>query len=299
MPSLHGYELDCDRELKRCSDAPGVLGTIRVRESDSHPLDASGEIIHLIPDPEYEPAFTLARLGSSLLAWHADAGSFAIDAERVEISYREGDATRSEPELRWEDRLGSTAVPLLAGGSGALPLHAAANVINGRCLVICGVSGRGKSTLSAALAARGHPLLAEDGAVVHRDEGRPVVRPGVMGALVTESVAEAIGGREASGSASDGRGRSLLRVPDAARSAEVAAVAVLAERSGTTVEIERLDAARAHRELLSQVLSGGRAGPGAFTFAARLAEQAPVFLVRVPDRIESLAGSAQSLSELC
>lgn len=299
MPSLHGYELDCDRPLNRSSEATGSLATLRVTASGSSPLTADGELVHLVLGADGHPARLIARSGSGLLAWHADAGSFAIDAEAMAIAYRIGDAVRSEGELRWEDRFGSTAMPLLGGLLGGLPLHASANLIGDRGLVICGVSGRGKSTLAAALAAHGDPLLAEDGVVVRGHEGRPVIWPGMAGALVTEPAREAIGGRgDAGGDGRDSRGRSLLRVPAASESAEVAAVAVLAERNGASIQTERLGAAKGHREVLSQVLAGGRASPGAFSAAARLAEETPVFLVRMPDRLGSLEEAAEILSAL-
>src|SRR5205823_12668941 len=87
--------------------------------------------------------------------------------------------------LRWDDRLGSTAIPLLAAERGGLALHASANLVRGGCLLICGVTGRGKSTLAAALAVLGHPLLAEDGAVVDFSGGSPTVWPGMRDALIT------------------------------------------------------------------------------------------------------------------
>lgn len=298
MPSLHGYELDCDRELSRLSEAAGELGTIRVRAAASRPLVTPGEVLHLVPGRDGEPVYAMARTESTLLVWHADGGTFEIDAETMAVSYRLEDATRPDGELRWGDRLGSTALPLLGGRLGALPLHASANLVAGRTLVICGVSGRGKSSVSAALAAGGHPLLAEDGVAVHLRAGRPFIWPGMAGALVTEPVARAIGYPQADGEGRDRRGRALLRLPVAAEPAEVGAITILAERMGERIEIERLDAARAHRELLSQVLAGGRGGSGAFSAAARLAEQAPVFLARVPDRIGLLPDAAERLAAL-
>ena len=298
MPSLHGYELDCDRSLSRVSEAVGRLGTIRIRASDSRPLAAHGALLHLVPGQDGDPVYTLAKVGPDLLSWHADAGSFAIDAEAMTVSYRVEDATRSDGELRWGDRLGSTAVPLLAGRLGGLPLHASANLVDGRGLVICGVSGRGKSTLAAALGVRGHPLLAEDGVVVYRRGERAAIWPGMAGALVTESAAQAIGARPTVEEVRDRRGRSLLALPAAKEPVEVAAVAILAERTGEAVESLRLDAPRAHRELLSQVPAGGRGGPDAFSATARLAERTPVFLVRIPDRLAALGEAAEILSTL-
>ncbi|MFX9020101.1 hypothetical protein ABTN35_21005, partial [Acinetobacter baumannii] len=55
---------------------------------------------------------------------------------------------------------------------GQLPLHAACVARDGRALALAGPSGRGKSTLAAALAASGWTALTDDVCRVQfRDEG--------------------------------------------------------------------------------------------------------------------------------
>ncbi|HEY0633036.1 MAG TPA: hypothetical protein VGC98_13350 [Thermoleophilaceae bacterium] len=49
---------------------------------------------------------------------------------------------------------------------GALPLHAAAVSIGGRAIAIAGISGSGKSAVAAAMALRGHAVLADAVTVV-------------------------------------------------------------------------------------------------------------------------------------
>ena len=299
MASLHGYEIDCDRELGRVSSARAPLGPIRVRAAATSPLGAHGELRHLVAGHDCAPLHCRARSGSELLVWHADAGSFAIDAEAMAISYCREDAERPEPGLRWADRLGSTAIPLLAAERGDLALHASANLVGERCLVICGVTGRGKSTLSAALATLGHPLMAEDGVVVHGRAGQPTVWPGMAGALVTDEAAEAIGAPAAPvGKNVDQRGRGLREIAIAERPAPVGAIAILAERGGERLELQRLQPAMAHRELLAQALSAGGVGAESFSAAARVAEQAAVARVRMPDRIGDVSAAAGELVTL-
>lgn len=60
-----------------------------------------------------------------------------------------------------------------------LPLHATCVMIEGRALVICGHSGRGKSTLATALTRLGHTLLSDDITAIRFDaKGTAFAIPG-------------------------------------------------------------------------------------------------------------------------
>lgn len=61
---------------------------------------------------------------------------------------------------------------------GRLVLHASTVAIDGVAVAFVGPSGRGKSTLAAALARRGHPLIADDLTVIATEEGAPRVHAG-------------------------------------------------------------------------------------------------------------------------
>ncbi len=295
MGSLHGFEIECDRELRRLSPAPGSLGTVRVRATSARPLEESCELLHLIADAEGTPSHALGRTQSRLVSWHADVGSFLIDGTTGRIAYRPDDASVEAGPARWEHRLGSSALPLLAGERGALPLHASAAAVDGRAVVICGVTGRGKSTLAATLAANGHEAIAEDGVVVEFNDDEPIVWPGLGGALITSEAATAIGIGEGAGR-TDARGR---RFVEAARTmtgpTPVAGVAVLLERGGDRVKLVRPSPAKAHRELLAHVVSAARRGPAAFATSARLIERVPVVLLVVPDSLKELRRAAEAL----
>lgn len=60
---------------------------------------------------------------------------------------------------------------------GIPALHASAVVIDGRALALCGPAGAGKSTTAAALAARGHPLVADDVLALPLRGGRVHAQP--------------------------------------------------------------------------------------------------------------------------
>ena len=298
MGSLHGFEIDCDRELRRLNPAAGTLGGVRVRTTSQRPLDQHCELLRLVADADGIPTFALGRSNGRLVSWHADGGSFVIDGEAGRIDYRPDDASVESGPARWEHRLGSSALPLLAGERGALPLHASAVAVGGRAIVICGITGRGKSTLAAALVARGHQAIAEDGVVVGFDEHEPIAWPGLAGAMITGEVAAAVGIADTT-SRTDARGRHLVEAPRAVSGpTPVSAVAILMERRGDRVKLIRPEPARAHRELLAHVICAERRGPAAFASTARLVERVPVTLLVVPDSIGELGRAAESLESL-
>jgi hypothetical protein len=71
------------------------------------------------------------------------------------------------PEIRIF--LFGTVLGILCYRRGLIPLHAAAVEIGGRAILLAGPSGVGKSTLAAALAARGHRVLTDDLCAVRRE----------------------------------------------------------------------------------------------------------------------------------
>jgi hypothetical protein len=298
VESLHGFAIDCDRMLQRASPAPGSLGTIRVRPISESPLDRDCDLLRLAADAEGTPVFALGRCDGRLVSWYSDCGSFLIDARAGRIAYRPEEASVVGNPAIWEHRLGSSAVPLLAGERGALPLHASAAAVGGRAVVICGVTGRGKSTLAATLAARGHEVIAEDGVVVRFEEDEPMVWPGLTGVMITGEAASAVGIPDAVGRA-DARGRVFVQTRRAvAGPAPVAAVVILMERAGDRVSLITPKPAKAHRELLAHVIGANRRGPVAFASAARLVERVPVYLLVVPDSINELVRAVEALESL-
>ncbi len=69
-------------------------------------------------------------------------------------------------------------LPLLLPGAGALVVHGAAAARDGRAVLVCGPSGRGKSSLLVGLTAAGWSPLTEDLAAVDLRGPVPVVWPG-------------------------------------------------------------------------------------------------------------------------
>lgn len=71
---------------------------------------------------------------------------------------------------------------------GAIPLHASAVVIGGRAVVVAGLSGVGKSGVAAALAMRGHAVLADAVTVLE-----PFVRPHAPRPVLWPDLVEQLG----------------------------------------------------------------------------------------------------------
>ncbi len=78
-------------------------------------------------------------------------------------------------ELR--NYLFGTGLGLICHQRGVFPLHGSCLRFGSHAVIFSGDSGAGKSTLAAALARRGHPLLADDVCVLENRAGSWVVRP--------------------------------------------------------------------------------------------------------------------------
>jgi hypothetical protein len=117
--------------------------------------------------------------------------TFEADAHRVLLNFpraarflvRDGSEITVEPAPEASDDsvrvfLAGPALGVLLLQRGTLALHAAACASARGAILLAGASGRGKSTLLAALLARGHRMLSDDLSAVALDAtGRPIVHP--------------------------------------------------------------------------------------------------------------------------
>jgi len=93
---------------------------------------------------------------------------------RVVLEYDE-DIPLSEVEAF----LVSVVAGVILHQRGVLALHASAVVYGGKAIALTGASGRGKSTLAAALAADGWPLLTDDICRIDFTDKGPMAMPGL------------------------------------------------------------------------------------------------------------------------
>jgi hypothetical protein len=120
------------------------------------------------------PILSIDRHGSACLSIDGVARYLVHDGREILIDTLIDDLL---PDIRVF--LFSTVLGLLCHQRGLLPLRAACVVVGGKAVALAGSSGRGKSTVAASLALRGHAPIADSICVVDpfAAEG-PVVLPG-------------------------------------------------------------------------------------------------------------------------
>ena len=104
-----------------------------------------------------------------------------------EIFYEEY-ADRDETEAR-EFVMGNT-MALLFFERDMNVIHGSAVRINGRTIIISGVSGAGKSTTASKLLREGGNLISDDQSIVYLDEGKAMLLPGYPAQKLCEDASE-------------------------------------------------------------------------------------------------------------
>ena len=155
-----------DRVLIRRSRVPGSLSSVDVVFPDGQCNEK--ELLLTIP----EIATYLIRTGTEILVDQAPASNF-------------GDV---------RGYLLGTVFGVLCHQRGITPLHASAIDVADGCVAFVGDSGTGKSTLVAALAARGHQVIADDVCFLQPNEqGQVRVWPGMNRLRLWEDAMKALG----------------------------------------------------------------------------------------------------------
>ncbi|MBB3860636.1 hypothetical protein GGQ88_001902 [Novosphingobium hassiacum] len=103
-----------------------------------------------------------------------DCGDFSINLTTREVLYF---PVPDVPEDYSENLFSNQILPLLWTYDGMPVLHASAVVIDGGAFAFLGQSGRGKSTLAAAMARAGFPFLTDDGLLLEQKNVGFSVKP--------------------------------------------------------------------------------------------------------------------------
>lgn len=240
--------LDCAVE-----DSAAAAGCpqLTVRAADAAaPVAARLDAIDGGPDGDLLPDL-FPELG--LRRDDAPAGEIRFQAERSapRVAVRlSGDALEIDRRLPWQALLGHYFVHRVMRQQPELVfLHAASVAIAGRGVLLCGAKGAGKSTLSLALAARGHGFLGDEIAAVDPARRRLLpfrrrasLRLGPQGAGVAQWLARNPAEREtmADGSVRDRVQVSAMFGHEGARDVPLAAAFFLAPRAARP-SLRRID----------------------------------------------------------
>lgn len=297
--ALFGYELRGGVPLRRARTGPGSLGWLRLDASGSGLLSHAGELVCSVDSPAAR--ITIWRGGVGVLVSCSLTGNYLLDTQRRSVTF-----DGSPGGEAWEHRLVSTILPLLLAELGELALHACAVVAPSGAILFCGPSGRGKSTLAAALAARGHAVLAEDVTVIADVAGGPVAWPGPAGVVVAGSVLDTLGASAGDFDSWEMRDPRRRSVHFATRPVEdpqphvVCAVILLSERvddhrrePGALEPVSPVGALPAL--MPSTVCAGVSQRREVMHRLARLVERVPVYRVALENQLALVADQAEAV----
>jgi hypothetical protein len=284
---VYGYRIDSALPLRRLRGGTMPRGRIAIELATEDPLSQPAEIIQLI-EGERAPEFAVAHGDRALFCWCAHSGGYRLEP-RAAVIHAEA---LGDPDVV-EDRLLGALIPLFMIERGELVLHAAAALTPSGAVAICGPSGRGKSTLVAALDGCGFPALTED--VVALDGAS--LWPGPAGVRLVDPAAAALGLEP-----QDDRraGAKRLHLADAqaphGHPVPLAAIVRLEPRSGSRLHVRSLAGPEALAAVFPNVLRlGPETAPAAFSRAADLVRAVPCFSACLPDDLRLLGAVAGEL----
>jgi hypothetical protein len=282
MSSLYGFEVKTELPLRRLNAAAGTRGALTIGLA-REPLPAPpGEPVSTLVGDDGRRFYASYELGDRCLLKLPPSGEFLLDPGAARLTVGIGD----DDEALREHRIVSSAVCTLLAMRSDLVLHSSAVAVEGRAVLFCGPTGRGKSTLALALGEAGHPVLGEDGVAISLGREGPIAFPGARGIRVRSLDAD--GSRRTDLVADPG--------PQEPPPCPIAAVVLLGERGGA-LTVEALEAARSLALLTPNLThSGGReAIATAFGRLARLLHTVPVFRASLLEDLDSLPSAAAEL----
>lgn len=153
-----GTVIACDLSVRNLP--PGwPAAAVTIRRADG-PLPRPGTLVRAIADGEAgEPLIRVWDGVDGMTYWARGVGTFWIAPHGRDVRYTlEADACHTDVEHLIAGPISGLALQL----QGRVILHASAVVVDGTAVAFSGPHGIGKSTLAAALAQAGYPLLTDD-----------------------------------------------------------------------------------------------------------------------------------------
>ena len=181
-----------------------------------------------------------------------------------------------------------TLLGMLGHQRGIPPLHSSVIDVADGCVAFIGHKGAGKSTLAAALARRGHQVIADDFCFLHLDHNCEIrAWPGTSRVRLWEDAMAALGCRSA-GVEREMRGynKHLITIGPAANSMKPRRLrrvyALHAELDAGSAKVSQIRGSGALEVLMSNIFRLGLAErmgykPAAFSVCAAAAREVPVF----------------------
>lgn len=260
--------------------------------------------LHSRPDNLDDPWVIEHWILDTLVVEFPGAAAFEVSTTTITLVHDEA----NDPSLVAHLVL-DHVLPRVIALRGDLMLHAAGAVgPSGRAHVFIGTTGAGKSTLATALAARGWPLLDDDGVRVIFVDGVPCAVPGYAGVrLLPDSARAVLPGVAPGAPMSLGNDKRRFAVDGAAmRMASgvtpIGGVYVLGRTSGQPVIAYRLGFGQSVREIEQHAFRLA-AKPAdiarrSFGLLADVASGVAVWRLETPSGLEQIASTVAFLEKL-
>ena len=157
------------------AEAPDV--SVRMRGSSGvPPANEGGSAWYVSPDHDERgiPLLTIRTIESGYVLRYAEGTTFLVSRSGAEI-----DAWWDAPlaEVDAADYLFGGVLAFIVRLRGMVPLHASAVVVQDQAILFAGAQGTGKSSLAAAFAILGYPVLADDLVVIDDSRGGVIAYP--------------------------------------------------------------------------------------------------------------------------
>jgi hypothetical protein len=156
-------------------EAPDVR--VRMRGSSGTPPESDASNVWFVSpyrDDRNVPLLTIRTIGSGYLLSYGEGARFLVSASGSEVdAWWDAPLTAADAA----DYLLGSVLAFIVRLRGMVPLHASAVVIDDCALVFCGDAGAGKSSIAAAFATLGYPVLSDDIVVIDDSSGCALAYP--------------------------------------------------------------------------------------------------------------------------